>query len=65
VVGIRSMRSYIFTASERKAILRFAKDRKRSPTINKIVFLMEKDWRTLLADYKLLIILRRLVDDGY
>ena len=59
------MRSYIFTASERKAIVRFAKDRKRGDPINKVVFLMEKDWRTLLADYKLLIILRRLVNDGY
>jgi hypothetical protein len=59
------MRGYIFTQRERKAIMRFAETRKRDNDINDLISALNKNWRTLLQDFKLLMILKRLENAGY
>ena len=59
------LRKSIFTEKQREAILKFIRDKKRSETVNKLVFQVNANWATLLADFKLLLKLKRLVDAGY
>ncbi|MEM2366799.1 MAG: hypothetical protein QXQ50_01005 [Candidatus Bathyarchaeia archaeon] len=59
------MRGYLFTAAERKAIQRYIENRKRNETINKLAYYVNNNWHVLLADFKLMIKFKRLLDAGY
>jgi hypothetical protein len=59
------MRTYIFTKAERSAIKQFIKERKRNAVVNNILAHFDEKWAKLLIDFKLLIALKRLWDEGY
>jgi hypothetical protein len=59
------MRTYIFTEVERKAALQFLHNKKRNDIINHIFADFDDKWRKLALDFRLLIALKRLRDEGY
>jgi len=62
-----ALRRRIFTERERRAILKFFENKKRNAVINYVACELNADRQGLLADFKLLLILklRRLMDAGY
>jgi hypothetical protein len=59
------LRRRTFTERERRAILKFFENKKRNAVINYVACELNASWQGLLADFKLLIKLRRLMDAGY
>ena len=59
------MRAYIFTKHERRVLMKFIQEKKRNDTVTQVMYFLEKDWPTLLADVRLLLRLKRLQNAGY
>jgi len=59
------MRTYIFSETERKHLLRWLKSGGRDPSINYIISRMEKNRGTLLSDFKLLVAAIKKYNAGY
>jgi hypothetical protein len=59
------MRYRIFTEDERKTILEFINTRKRSERVNLICHRVSKHQEALMADFRLLLALKRLMGEGY
>lgn len=59
------MRGRIFTDRERGLIQEFCRTRRRSAEINKVCHFVERNWSSLISDFKLLIEVKRLIEEGY
>lgn len=59
------MREYIFTETERKAIMQFMKEKERSDAIDLLAHRVQRNWGVLCLDVKLLLQLRRMINAGY
>jgi hypothetical protein len=45
--------------------MKFIQEKKRNDTVTQVMYFLEKDWPTLLADVRLLLRLKRLQNAGY